>query len=268
MLVGMAPWAADLQRWAHYLEATGLSQLTIRQYRRTVVNFLADTFLDFDEVTEDDVTAYLASYPTQGPARGQILRALRSLYGWRSRRTNTPNPVAELKPKRPKYGPATTLSEEEFTRLLVAAAWRSERRAWTILLLYATGIRLASACAVRADDVHGNLLHVRVAKGSKPYSIPLGPMGRAAVAGLLPTSNGTLIGAGDGRVWEWVSQAGRDAGLHAHPHLMRHTWATRHLELGTDVRVLQELGNWADLSQIPRYTATTDARKREAQERF
>jgi site-specific recombinase XerD len=45
---------------------------------------------------------------------------------------------------------------------------------------------------------------------------------------------------------------------------MRHTFATRLMERGADVRTLQELMNHQDLSQIPRYTAVTDPRKRSA----
>jgi site-specific recombinase XerD len=271
-------WSHDLDRWIHYLRVIGLSPRTIQAYRRTLICFIADTFLDLDAVTEDDIVEYLVRDPVTGEPRSQqghgpgaILRALRSYYGWAARRTGRPSPVDCLKPKRVKYGPAPSLTEDEVTRILIAAAWRDPRRAWAILLLYATGIRLASACGIALDDVHGDQLHLQMAKGDRPYSIHLGPLGRAAVAGLLgtrPAGSETLIGAGDGRVWEWVHQAGLDAGIRAHPHLFRHTWATRHLELGTDVRTLQELGNWADLSQIPRYTSVTDPRKKAAQERF
>jgi integrase/recombinase XerD len=240
-----------------------------------VINFIADTFLDLNDVTEDDIVTYLVTDPVtgrprspQGHSQGLILRALRSYFQWASRRLGIDDPTANLKPKHQKYGAAPALTEDELTRLVIAATLRDPRRAWTIVLLYATGIRLGSACAIRPEDIHGDTLFLRTAKGDRPYSIHLGPAGRDAVDALRPTANGTLIGAGEGRVWEWVHQAGLDAGIRAHPHLLRHTWATRHLEYGTDVRTLQELGNWADLSQIPRYTAVTDPRKRAAQERF
>ena len=267
---------SEVRQWSDFLLVCQFSPTTVRSYRRAVVTFFADTLLAPDEVTEADVVNYLARDPLtgerrspKGPAAGMMLRALRSFFGLRARRTGDPNPVESLAPKRPKYGPAPSLSEDDLIRLVIAAAWRSPRRGWTMLLLYATGIRLGSACGIRPEDVRDGLLRIRVAKGDRPYGIDLGPIGRAAAQELLKTATPTsLIGAGEGRVWEWIHQASLDSGVPAHPHLFRHTWATRHIELGTDVRTLQELGNWADLSQIPRYTWVRDDRKRAAQQAF
>lgn len=251
------------------MQVQGLSPQTIRQYRRSVVNFLADTLLELEDVTERDVLDYVAGLPARGSSKAQTLKALRSLYSALARwGTVGANPVAALVPKRPKYGPAPTLDEEELRRLIIAAAWRDPRRAWTILLLWATGLRLGSLCALEPRDLRGEVLVVRVAKGDRPYAIALGPVGLEAARELTAYGHDTIVGAGDGRVWEWIHQAGEDAGVRAHPHLLRHTWATRHVELGTHPRVLMELGNWADLSQLPRYAHVRDEQKRAAQAHF
>lgn len=262
-------WRRDLGRWTALMQVQGLSSETIRQYRRTVVNFLADTLIDMYEVSEQDVLDYLSDMDPRGHAKAQTLKALRSLYAalyrWGEVRRN---PVAVLTPKRPKYGPAPALEDEEVRRLVLAAAWRDPRRAWTVLLLWATGLRLGSLCALEPRDLRGDVLTVRVAKGDRPYAIALGPVGLTAAQALIAYGHQTIVGAGDGRVWEWIHQAGEDAGLRAHPHLLRHSWATRHIELGTHPRVLQELGNWADLSQLGRYAHVSDPLKRAAQAHF
>jgi site-specific recombinase XerD len=37
-------------------------------------------------------------------------------------------------------------------------------------------------------------------------------------------------------------------------HTLRHTWASRMAESGTELRTLMDLGGWSDLSMVQRYT--------------
>ena len=50
------------------------------------------------------------------------------------------------------------------------------------------------------------------------------------------------------------------------PHTLRHTFATRLVENGVDLRTVQELGGWATLSLIQRYAHVSPSRKAEALE--
>ena len=52
------------------------------------------------------------------------------------------------------------------------------------------------------------------------------------------------------------------------PHTLRHTFATRLVENGVDLRTVQELGGWATLSLIQRYAHVSPTRKAEAVERL
>ena len=49
---------------------------------------------------------------------------------------------------------------------------------------------------------------------------------------------------------------------------MRHTFASRLGEKGTDIRTIQELGRWADIRMVQRYANVTERRKREAIEKL
>jgi integrase/recombinase XerD len=259
----MSQWAADVARWTAFLTATGMADMTIRAYRRTLVCFIADTLLEPNDATEDDLVAYLAELPAKGHTRPMVTRTLRSYYGWAAPRVQR-NPAERLRARLPKYGPAGALTEDEMVRVVLAAAQHEQRRAWAILLMYATGIRLTSAVSIRPEDVRGDMLYIRVAKGDRPYAVPLGPIGFAAVCGLMETAGEHLIGVQQGRLWDWIHQAGLDSGLRVYPHLLRHTWATRQIENNTNPRVVQELGNWADLSQLGRYAHVGDEQKRAA----
>ncbi|HSQ91923.1 MAG TPA: site-specific integrase [Nitrospiraceae bacterium] len=50
------------------------------------------------------------------------------------------------------------------------------------------------------------------------------------------------------------------------PHSTRHTFATRLVENGVDLRTVQELGGWATLSLVQRYAHVSPSRKVEAVE--
>ena len=50
------------------------------------------------------------------------------------------------------------------------------------------------------------------------------------------------------------------------PHTLRHTFATRLIENGVDLRTVQELGGWSQLKMLERYGHVSQARKAEAVE--
>jgi site-specific recombinase XerD len=50
------------------------------------------------------------------------------------------------------------------------------------------------------------------------------------------------------------------------PHVLRHTWASRLVMKGVDLRTLQELGGWKSLNMVQRYTHPSPEHKRQATE--
>jgi integrase len=259
-------WGTSLKAWTQFLEVTGLSSTTIRSYRRLVVNFLADRpeLLDATPgaVTENDVVSYVAELPRNGAMRGMVLRALRSFYAFAE--DDVPvNPTKRLKPKNPRYAEAPDLTDDELARAFVALASREPRRAWACLFIFGTGARIASACAVEQRDLAGGRVRFRVTKGDRPYTLPLGPIAQDAVDELVRGGRRTLIGVSPTRVRQWLEQASWDTGLHLHPHLLRHAFASR-IARATDPGTVREMMNWADLSQYPRYVHSNEERKRAA----
>lgn len=269
-----------VHRWQSFLEASGrASPTTRRQYRRSLVAFLADVLTDLRLLTEDDLVAWIASQPPQGGMRNQTLRALKSFYRFAvDHELLATDPTRRLRITKDRARPARALSTEDLERLLVAAERVDPRARWAMQLAYATGARVSSLCGIRAADVRPDLswIDFRVAKNDDPYGVPLGPKGREAVKHLLEladytprtvaTRRPTLVGVGTGRVWQWVKAAAEIAGLEAWPHLLRSTFATRLVENGVDPRTWQELMSHRDLTQYRRYVAPSDPRMREAVE--
>ncbi len=268
-----------IRRWQQFLEVSGRAgENTRRQYRRYLLSFLADVLKDPREVTEDDVVSYLAGLDGRGHMRGMTIRALRSFYAWAEDRGLCQSPVRRLRVPPRKYGPAPALSPSELERVLAAAGQLPDPRARPALeLMYATGARISSLCAVMPEDVDLDRRRIvfRVAKGGQPYAVPLGPRGLRAAHELLELRDWkprnvrarrpTLLGVGPFVVWRWCKAAGERTGLRVHPHLLRHTFATRLAEdPRVDVRTWVELMNHRDASLLRRYAAASEERMRRA----
>lgn len=143
-----------------------------------------------------------------------------------------------------------------------------------ILLGIHTGLRLRSeAMTLRWDSVDLGRRTVTVqaaySKTGVTRTVPLNSRVRAALERLPRTDAmvfGTLSFTGLRRGFD---AACREAGLSdVTPHTLRHTFATRLIETGTDLRTVQELGGWAQLKMLERYGHVTTARKADAVERL
>ena len=137
-------------------------------------------------------------------------------------------------------------------------------------LTYSSGLRLAELCALAVADVdlEGALVKV-LGKGRKVRVVPVGRHARAAVRAWLGV-RAELAGPGENALF--VSRRGRrisprtvqarfaaralesGIGVHVHPHLLRHSFATHLLESSGDLRAVQELLGHADIGTTQVYT--------------
>lgn len=144
------------------------------------------------------------------------------------------------------------------------------------LILFGTncGIRLKSeALTLRwADiDVERKSLTVAAAyaKSGTSRTVLLNSTVLAALS-RLPRISEFVFAKPNGKPYHAIRgfrAACRKAGLcDVTPHTLRHTFATRLVENGVDLRTVQELGGWATLSLIQRYAHVSPTRKVEAVE--
>jgi integrase len=236
------------------------------------------------DFSERDVVQVAQSYPTKGGGRAMSIRAMRSFFEWASDIDVAEmllNPARRITVPRPKLGPAARLSQEELEAVWEAAQDIDRRAQPTLVLLYHTGARVGSMCGVRPEhirfDRHGEpSIYFAVAKGDFPYELPIAsPEAVDALISLIDlyrwkpkmaqSRRDTLVGVGEGTVWKWVSEAGRRAGVHAFPHLLRHSMLSdMAADPQVDQRTLIEAANWRDGSQIRRYAAPSEPRIRSA----
>jgi integrase len=208
------------------------------------------------------------------------LACLRSLYN-RCRewgKYEGDNPAARVKPLRESPGRLRFLERTEEAALLAAAG---EPLRTMILVGIHAGLRLASeALTLRWADVDltRGLVTVQAAyaKSGKTRSVPLNRTLRAALAALrsrVPAGAAYVFAQRGGAPYRSIRTIFGTACTHAGltdvtPHVLRHTFASRLAMAGVDPRTIQELGGWASLEMVERYTHLSPTHKAEAVERI
>ncbi len=127
-----------------------------------------------------------------------------------------------------------------------------------ILFLYATGTRISECLALKREDIEGEWLHVRHAKGEKERMVPIAKVAIKALQSYLDEKK-----RDDGFVWSNY-KGGRLSRISAYkitqkylgvsPHVLRHSYATSLISGGADLRVVQELLGHASLLTTQIYT--------------
>lgn len=183
------------------------------------------------------------------------------------------NPVASVKMTKEPRQRLRFLELDEEDRLLTGCA---EPLRTIILVGIYCGLRVKSeALTLRWDDIDmaGKLLSVSVsyAKSGQTRSVPMNSLVLAALT-RLPKTREWVFARPDGKPYRAVQgfrAACRRAGLRdVTPHTLRHTFATRLIENGVDLRTVQELGGWSQIQMLQRYGHVTPSRKAEAVERL
>lgn len=127
-----------------------------------------------------------------------------------------------------------------------------------ILFLYATGARISECLALRREDIEGDWLHIRHAKGEKERIVPIARVAKEAVDDYL---NEMKIQ----NEFVWCNYKGNSLSrisaykitqkyLGVSPHVLRHSYATSLITGGADLRVVQELLGHASLLSTQIYT--------------
>ena len=244
------------------------------------------------DVDSQHVRQYAAESHRAGLAARSIQRrlsAIRGFYGYLAREGGEAgNPAADIRaPKGPKRLPKT-LDVDQMSRLLQTPPPRAPRRPVrgkpgrnddpaldlrdhaALELLYSSGLRLAELIGLDLVDVDIRDRTARVlGKGGKTRIVPVGGAALRAIEAWLVARgslaedgeqalfigrNGRRLGARalQLRVAAWARRQG--IGVHVHPHLFRHSFASHLLESSGDLRGVQELLGHANISTTQVYT--------------
>jgi integrase/recombinase XerC len=290
-------WTAAIDAFGRHLRAErALSDRTCRAYVSDVGQLAAyvGPGTPPEQVGRDAVRDWLASlHGTRSPATlGRRLAGVRAFFRFLQREGAVElDPTAGLPaPKLPRRPPRPLSVDDCWTLAEHAGrpapepegnafAERARLRDRAIVeLLYGAGLRVGELVALDVRDLDLHRGDVRVlGKGGKERVVPLpaaartalrdwlderarpGVLGEPLFVSLRPRRDATPRRLGARDVRRLLARRAREGGLldHVHPHKLRHSYATHLLDMGADLREIQELLGHASLSTTQKYTAVS-----------
>jgi site-specific recombinase XerD len=264
-----------------FIESPSLGESTRRVYRGDVEEFgrwLDDRKLrvaDVDvRVLSDFVTELGRARPRKlAPATiARKLAAVRSFLRFTLGPAQVPD--ASLAPRRHRRLPDTPKPAEVEAALdaLEGDGPLALRNQALVELVYSAGLRASEAVGLDLADVDFDReqLHVR-GKGGKERLVPLGEEAAHLLARYLHEARPALVRGAVNAVF--VSARGKRLDtstlrrVFAHPHRLRHAFATHLLEGGADLRTIQELLGHSSLSTTQLYSHVDGRRLRRVYDR-
>jgi site-specific recombinase XerD len=289
--------ARALSLLERYLRERGasrnLSVYTLRNYRADLMPFLedlAERSVDPLEAARGDLRRYLARLVTAGTAAASVTRKVSTIRGFykylRAEGVLETDPFYGVKgPQKPRRLPKF-LATDEVARLIGAADGREPpglRDRALLEVLYAAGLRVSEVAGLDLGDLDLRDRVVRVrGKGNKERVCVFGAPAELALDRYLRDGRPALVSGKETALY--LNRFGRrlsarsvqtivracavKAGIprEAHPHLLRHSFATHLLDGGADLRMVQELLGHESPNTTQVYLSVTESRKRAAME--
>jgi site-specific recombinase XerD len=264
-----------------FLESPRFGDSTRRAYRSDVEEF--GRWLDDRKLRVADVDVrVLAEYVTElGRARprklapatiSRKLAAVRSFLRFTLGPAHVPD--ASLGPRRHRRLPDTPKPAEVEAALeaLDGDGPLALRNRALVELVYSAGLRASESVGLDLADVDFDReqLHVR-GKGGKERIVPLGEEAAHFLARYLHEARPELVRGAENAIF--VSARGKRLDtstlrrVFAHPHSLRHAFATHLLEGGADLRTIQELLGHSSLSTTQLYSHVDGRRLRRVYDR-
>jgi integrase/recombinase XerC len=208
-----------------------------------------------------------------GRSLARMLSAWRGFFKYLARDHGyTQNPAIGMRAPKAARKLPQALSPDEAARLMevgetTALALRDKAM---LELFYSSGLRLAELTGLAVDGVNLHDATVRVTgKGSKTRVVPVGSYALAAIKAWLPQRRiivrgdesalfigkyGRRLGprAVQARLKHWAMKLGLSS--KAHPHVLRHSFASHVLQSSGDLRAVQEMLGHASISTTQVYT--------------
>ncbi|MEK6440117.1 tyrosine-type recombinase/integrase [Pseudonocardia sp. T1-2H] len=269
------------ESWTTYLRSQNKSKSTVKSYLTGVTQFLSwcDAGSREPTLTKATVNAWVADMLGQG-AQAKTAAArqfgVRRFSMWLAEEEEIPrDELVGVKPVKFDQKITPTLSHEETRALLDACKgklFHDFRDRAVVSVLLDTGIRAGECVNLATSDVNlktGEVV-VRRGKGGKGRMVLLTPDPLYQLDRYLRkrrdhrlSSSPALWLGGNGQGFSYAAlhkalkRRADAAGLKDfHPHVLRHTFATRWLDDGGDVENLRALAGWEDLEMVARYTRT------------
>ena len=249
-----------LEAFIEYITVVkSLSKKSIEAYSSDLNDF--EKFLGFDIINAelDDILSYLAKYTNQNSINRK-LSSINAFFKFCEKEDFIKNRPVLKHFKRQRNLPILLEYEDIINglKLIKKENWIDYRDYAYILFLYATGARVSESIEVKKDDINGEWLKIRSAKGDKQRVVPMAKFALQAL-------NEYLDKREKKSAYIWLNYKGGKMSritafkitkkyLNVSPHVLRHSFATSLVLGGADLRVVQELLGHSSILTTQIYT--------------
>lgn len=265
------------------------SPLTVRNYQRDIDQFLGWMSLTRDSfvpnmIKREDVEEWIIylgdKRKLKATSVNRTVASLRTLWRWLLHHGHVKRDVVSMirstkTPRRlPVFVPDSRMAEvvEGIKEDLRSGDYVRVRDAVVVVLFYTSGMRLAELHSLNVGDISADFSHIRVlGKGNKERIVPLiAPVqeilkkycGQKSSQNIcIDQKKALILSEKEERLSQRTLQRIVDRVLKASgvqgktsPHVLRHTFATHLLNMGADLRDIQELLGHSSLKATQVYT--------------
>jgi site-specific recombinase XerD len=263
----------------HDLQLRGYADRTVEAYVRTVAQLAQFYDTAPDQLTEEQLRAYLLHLSTvRKVASSSLTVALSGLKFFYEKTLGRHWHILDVaRAKRDKKLPVVLSREEVWC---VLAAVRNPGYRACLTTMYACGLRLLEGARLEVPDVDGarKLVHIHHGKGGRDRLVPLPDAALALLRAhwrthrhprwLFPAQPQHAARArpatglrpvGESSLQKAFARAVQESGVHkrAHVHTLRHSYATHLVESGVPLPLIQEYLGHSELSTTAIYTHMT-----------
>lgn len=262
--VDLIPYGGPPQTVCWFLRAKELesaSPKTVYRYQRDLINFFAFVQRPVQDVTSNDIRAYLAFRKSQHGVTDNTLdnyrRVLNSFFSWLVNNDYiAKNPVSKIQKIKYQEKPRVALTPIQLEQLRDNCRTQKERA--LVEFLYSTGCRVSECAAVALADISWaeRSVLIRHGKGDKARTVFFSPRCEFHLRKYLENRKPGLqsLFAPDRRrdTGDFMSARGVQAlirkicsrepiGAKCTPHILRHTMATAGIRAGMPIQNMQAL---------------------------
>lgn len=262
-----------IKEYIHYLhEVRGMADNTTLAYARDLYDFVAwarthVTDARWSKISRDDVERYVSHLHRVHMSVATIRRrivAIRRAYQWAVYHGKLSHNPAQYvsSPRLPERLPNTLPLED--VRAAIDDPTTDKRTRAIISLIAETGLRIGEVMDIDWEDVDVDSQTIRVTgKGGRQRVVRYGARTQANLVEAWPEHTGRIIGRSNERgtrekVWQALRKH-TDA-KKCSAHIIRHTFATAHVNAGTDMKCLADMMGHKDIHTTEIYAHVAGAR--------